>query len=1598
MTNCTVECTAIPDGFITDDASKLRLSVILRPVAASAANHAAGPSIELSQWPTQVSALNYRIWAGPSKSALQLIGTIPGVGAFEGDLTATITPFSQRWWINLWQRPEDLDAYLLLLGGGGSASPSEQAASVEGYDYSRIHQGAIERSSEEFVAAFAAYSVKQSGQRPSKEFVGLALRAAQDPNDPLVRIARTLTRTTISAPPMPDASMIAEAALSEAADFAKSIVAPRPQGMAREATLSPDFAKALDPKTSMSFLRAKGSSANFESLLKGTTAEQNDEDFERAMRNDKDLKDDDADPDELASKFEYAHQIIGALQAHPALRKFARQIADISVEERALRLAFQGVAGDLKGVIAVEAVASEANAPATPSSLALFTAFELRSTGASLFEPCPEADFNMTPQPSTAISAALPLKDGFVHPEPYGATRRFQIASIDGIAAYYSRKRSEEATRKAYLRGALPESVPNEPTGFRTRGLMLLDLAAIKMAEASEQRQSTIASERVLFAEDLVDGYRVDVVAPNGAVFEACARTVEYNAFDELGEELRRAYETQRNDGFVSPLARSWTTSSGDPAKPNRHISVSQVVFTWTGRPLGLPSGEIAEAQMAVGGIKELSVEYAFDKNRKGPILRLFGKYRFMLRARKLNGSSVASSASRVSEFALGSEDDKLWRLTNTKRSVSDQGYQFGMVEKAPAPTLLVPEGFASGQGVDPADRENVSRIIVRSGSVEKKVRWLVAPLVGFDLAELQGQFDPLSSSKPDREKAAERAKFGAYRYLQQVPKGGGFPSIMDGPAQVALVLKTTRAPTVAPETPYFIDGTLRTIGARLIGDKSTPSQAIASSTLSSDPAFFPPSGLRGLDLGLVVPIRVEVIALGPGGVSAIRTGKIFPLQLPGPSGRTVECQTILVEVAPADSLKLELWSNRTQEAVLANPAIALATEATKSTALSVSKLLEPLNNESRALYQAFVRNQRVASLSDLSTITIEHPVSKPLRKPGVASQLKAFRATDATDWAKTVIEGNGRDSANAAKIYATGRISIDRKSTGEVWAEAFWIEVASKGRVFRNKSPEIPGRVEQRDLFERQMPTQFRRLFSINLSDLPAPGVDESSGDYLRRINEIDLLLQDVLPTVPGTGNAPRTPRFLSADFDCDQHRVLAVRLVARSRFAPHNPPAALSTTGGTAAPPVGTLATEFPERFEDATYLESSASREACRSAVEQDNWGTPGVFSIVIPATRRPPVPYVTRDKGTFYHRVLRKSSDALGTSLVHVYRCWLDGDWFASGPGERLAIICRKPSAAPLPDWADIQVSRWGGDASSIPGQKLWMQNGLLEKDATYLSADQISGAKTESAVMWRDENNPGVTAQVALACLEPIFHTGFGRWYCDIEVKPTGAFKAAVKFVLARYQKNALAGRTLSKTVPIDAVILHQPWRFTAKRNGLTIEVTVTGPAYSGRAPMLDKMQGVRAESTFTALSNLTVGGKRELPMDDLAQYPLIVAELERLGPNSSGPLPVLDGGRVVASTSLGVPPNRISETVESFDKPIMLSQWKLLLTIPPEDADKPLAVRVSLSSAHANSHARNPRTAGFGVGRDGAGFQPSALDGELVFLPEPIVIQLPIES
>lgn len=1571
MIECEIECTSIPDGFVDVGLTRVNLSLLLKP---SYPSTNASVSIDAARWPTAIPELKFQIWAGLSKDDMTQVDIVPAKDAFEGSETSAINTVAEAWWSGLWPKgDDDLRPYLELLNGAGSGDKVERE-NIGSYEYSELHQDAIHESLHEFRRAYASFLVNRMAADPlspldlQAEFKGLALRAARDPNDPIVRVARELKIAQSGA-----TAKVRQATILGPGQGLQ-LNAPAPDVatiLGSNPSLNDDVAMALDPEN-LDALFAPAALKAFNAQKKG----ENNDAFEKAMMTNEELG---AKDTELDPKYDNAHRVIGTLRSHPALRKFARQIADIGIDVSRLQKACRTDKGSFKGVTAVVMIGA-ADAPFdAPPAHALFTAFELRLDPDPMFEPCPKWIFEANAEKeeekakqNNAVGSSLPIQDGFVYSQVVDGKRRFQIASIDGIAAYFARTRGSQATLGAYYGGTEPKDIPTEPVGFRTRGLMMLDTQAQETARAAEERLDVVKKERLFFAEDLVDGFRIDVVAPNDSAFPACARHVEYPYLTaKLTPQQRRFYSTERNDGSISPLARTWTDSKAT------HLSVSQVLFTWTGTNFGLANPFLPEdiEEMPAHDFLDdlLDIEYSFDPNRLGAILRFLGHYRFIMAVRKLNGSSRRLPSNLVGAFALGSEQDKAPQLA---MKAKDKGYQFAFVEKAPAPTVLVDGGFRPEHAPDAADRETATTILVRTGLSEPKVRWLVSPITGFDLGELQGQFDPKSPVAGDRHKAERRAKTGAYLYLRH-QKDGSFPPLFDGKMLLGQVF-APREPVFDPATknPHYVDATLRTVSARLVASKATAPDLIDSKPLGLEPAFFPlVKTIRDFEPDDVVPVRVEVRAAGSSRKSRIFNGPQFKLKLPGKAGRTLLVPTICVEVAAGDTLELELWTNRTAEAVRANPTIASLENANVGEAFSgILGFFDGGGNGDQLIYD-MVHSQRFASLSDVTKLRIEHPVNRPLSQPAAVAPLQIYRAKDLNAWKDLTVDGNGADQEDASKVFVTGKIAFDRKSTGQIWAEAFWQE--AEGKIVRTGATEDPDRIEQADLYSLRKPVLVRRLFTLSSLKLPLRLHDESSEDYLQRINGMDLLLED-----PDPMKDDRVTRNVMADFDCDQHRVFAVRVVARSRFAPAD---ALAAAGE------GALPQGEEDSLEDDGFTQATATRAACRAAVKSEDrdastaptvWPS-DVYRIEVPATRRPQPPYPTRDEGTAYHRGVKV--DGGDATLSYINRIWFDGNW----GDETFAIVCRRPRSPALPAWADTQVSRWGGDMASIPGQRLRVATDLPAADATYLMANQIVMADEKEALLWHGGDDQ--VAEVSLACLKPAFHKGFGRFYCDVELKSTGAFKAGLKLLVARYQEKALPGRQLSSTVPLDTVMLPQPWRFSAKRLKSNIVVTVTGPAYQGRAPMLDQLEGISKEATMRLLSNL-VGNVNSVDMRSLTQTPLIVAELERLNSDGHGPLPVFNAGRLVVANNLQASPDIVSEPMEGFDHPVQLKQWRLSLTIPEEDLSEPLSVRVSMATAHANSHARRKNQARTGSN----GFQPAALEGSLVFLPEPIVIDLPV--
>lgn len=1600
-----VECTAIPDGVAKDPHGNayLRLSVVLRPDPTQDSD-----AVPLLEWPAVIPTLNFEVSMAPPKDPLIKLEGVPLPEFLPAGMTAQD---AEKWWRCVWKRPEVAHAYhqMMMLKSG------QRPADIEFFSYSmlaRIVRAQAQADVE--VALRAAHYRSIHGVMNGVVEGDIAEARRNDPNAAAVRrhdAQALLGRELFADTPFGDSldrtrsishkdgidTGLGLAALTPAQATAlqdtfrqvrQAIDAAATPGTAAASTTpwNPFLAEAeqtevpksvddlfqapyptsvfgtVRPQSPVSTLGAPVGSASAAPAV-AWGVRQGVEAFRRAMNTDEELG---AAPAPAAlhqastplsdqEARELAARHVASLQAHPALRKFVQLIVDFRIPLDSVPPSVRNAG---RGVVSVQLSGRGKSPRVTHTAFEL--QFELDNDQENFFEPCPESVFTKS---NPTLVPSLPLHRGVVRLNiPQGGKdhgpKRFRIEVIDAIAGFLSRVRGLQATGGALRMGAPINLVPAGEAGLRTRGLMVLDTEPMVTAQIAEKRRATPplpGEPKLFYAEDLVEGYRVDLVAPGGTVYPAGNRKLAYDVICEAFNLPKGAISypqfKERDEGYILPAGRSWSedvpASTTAPPSQRDVLMVSEVLVSWDGSNIGLPAIRQQGGQPPEQD-DELPVAVTYDyAPEPGPILRAGGRYRFMLRARKLNGSSVTSgfAESHAKDHALGDPDDPY------------ADYTFVPVERAPVPTVLVPEGQRLvSPGVDD-DLPTSQNLILKTG--ETAVRMLVSPRIAFDLAEQLGQFDPVrlgaESSHAAGERALRRVRRGSYLMLERDNEGdfplyGADQPMLAGQPKYdrAMLFKLREPPKTDPAVPYYVDGTLCFLGTRLLASKATTPFSIEASSADGELSFWRPeakgkgSSSRGFDPDRLKPIKLEVKAVRAGksrlrnlGYTEFRSGT-----------QVISVPTLCVEVAPADTLTLEIWLNRTAKMGMNHSivraaigqAIARANQAGKALTLFPDSIDNPDVREDWWLEQC--RAMRINTLSDVLQFRIEHAVALPLHAPSFL-QLGCTRTIDKSAWHTIAVAPRGADQRGASSTFAWGAVSVDRKSTKEVWAECIWLNFDPKVAVQRTTEHELPWEIDQQGLWAFNPVLTTGRLFTIEALAPLAPKVSEKEVDYLQRANVIDLITDEM-------GNL----RNLAADFRSDGARRLVVRLLARSRF-------------------------EGPSAGPQDKVISSASAQDLV--AFFKGGPRPEGVEEIWLMATRPPTQPTLLKDKGTLYQRRLGRSVDlpvpghqGRGRTLSHIYRCWLGPDWFSSGEGEQLAIVCRDPAQEKHPDWLLSQLSRWGGDMTMAPAQAVVVPPADLAS-ATFLSPAQVVGTVTQRALMYRelkeDQAEPlSKSHGVLLGLLTPRFHTGTGRWYCDMEITPTAAYKVGVQLCLVRYQPNAIEGCKLSRSVRADAFFLHQPWTFSAIRRGGEVEVIAMGPAYTEKAPMTVGLEGAETAKD--------IAGR--------AAEPLVVVELERLGSDGDKPLIVIDSNAdPVVTTSLAASTRREFGDTRRPDIPSGWTRWTMTLVIPKEEPETRFAVRVSLASTHANS-----------LAAPGSG-QPGS-DGPLVYLPEPMVVQLEI--
>ena len=292
------------------------------------------------------------------------------------------------------------------------------------------------------------------------------------------------------------------------------------------------------------------------------------------------------------------------------------------------------------------------------------------------------------------------------------------------------------------------------------------------------------------------------------------------------------------------------------------------------------------------------------------------------------------------------------------------------------------------------------------------------------------------------------------------------------------------------------------------------------------------------------------------------------------------------------------------------------------------------------------------------------------------------------------------------------------------------------------------------------------------------------------------------------------------------------------------------------------------------------------------------------VVVHATKRPDAPQVHYVMPLYGWRNESSGGALTRTRESGWFRVWLGKEWYSSGNGEMLALVCwpsqlleRQDRSKQLsfdrhPPWhlteppreVEPWVTRWGLDSlvgedipfGAMPASALTNRaKGLVDvrKSAalgdTTLENDlhHLADAPTFEPVFdlsrlpeLADKANPrDRSLNAALALYRPKFDASIGRWYADIQVELRHAYQPFLRLALARWQPHALkdgnSDLRLSRIAATDFVQLLPERSVTvvpARVTGVKrhYEVVVAGGFLGSRAQGARSRLRLRVEQHF----------------------------------------------------------------------------------------------------------------------------------------------------
>lgn len=401
-----------------------------------------------------------------------------------------------------------------------------------------------------------------------------------------------------------------------------------------------------------------------------------------------------------------------------------------------------------------------------------------------------------------------------------------------------------------------------------------------------------------LFTEDLVRGYRIDVLDTKTGVWRSlCERVGTYRFLEAAGGPV---IETAADEGFVQLAA----TTPSDPTAP-KSLRTGESLFTWNGWSLAAPRPGKAILKDDTHGDPPNTAATPFRietelhaKPFSLPRLRFGRRYRIRARVADLAGNSVLRPDEAAFE-ALGSAP-----MTSEITAVR--------YEPVAPPVLMLREA--------PVEGESVERLVVRTPAVgglgAATERHVAPPKTSQLLAELHGGFDGA---------AAVDGSPAGYALAARESK-----SVKDGAVQTRPAIDGK--PGVIPATPSESDPWIQ--ADPFLSVKYLPDPQARGVAFTGLPGEAAPGTVRRIAFGIppgkawpdLKAFRIELQAIPIGAVPNAPAWSVSPLdpdtgvltvELP-PAGRATVRVNSVIDPADLESRGVWQWTDELGPANLA--------------------------------------------------------------------------------------------------------------------------------------------------------------------------------------------------------------------------------------------------------------------------------------------------------------------------------------------------------------------------------------------------------------------------------------------------------------------------------------------------------------------------------------------------------------------------------------------------------------------------------------------------------------------------------------------------------